>query len=75
MVDPLPRALTQLGADVAADDLEPRLQADLRDPGAHGAEADDADASDLHGARSYGFTRSITAAIAWPNPMHIVATP
>ena len=42
----------ELRADVAADDLEPGLQADLCDPGAHGAEADDADATDLHGARS-----------------------
>ena len=52
VVDPLTRPLAELGADLAADDLEPGLQADLCDPGAHGAEADHADASDLHGARS-----------------------
>ena len=52
MVDPLARFLAELGLDLAADDLEPGLQADLRDPGTHGAEADHPDATDLHGARS-----------------------
>jgi hypothetical protein len=52
MVDPLARLLSELGSDLAADYVEPGLQANLRDPGAHGAEADHADATDLHGARS-----------------------
>ena len=52
MVDPPARGLAELRLDLAADHLEPGLQADLRDPGAHGAEPDDSDPRDLHGARS-----------------------
>ena len=43
VVDPLPRALAELGLDLAADDLEAGLQADLRDPGTHRAEPDHPD--------------------------------
>jgi hypothetical protein len=53
VVDPLARALAELWRDLAADDLEARLRADLRDPGTHRAEPDDPDPLDLHGARSY----------------------
>jgi hypothetical protein len=52
VIDPLARLLPELGADLAADHLEPGLEANLRDAGTHGAEADDADTTDLHGARS-----------------------
>ena len=51
--DPLARLLPQLGADLAADGLDPGLDAELRDPGAHGTEPDHADLAHLHGARSY----------------------
>jgi hypothetical protein len=53
VVDRPAGALAELGCDLAADDLEPGLKADLRDPGTHRAEPNDADARDLHGARSY----------------------
>ena len=51
--DPLVRTLAQLGRHLATDGLEPGLDAELRDPGAHRAQADDADGADLprHGAR------------------------
>jgi hypothetical protein len=52
VIDPLACLLPELGADLAPDHLQPGLKADLRDPGPHGAETDDADATDLHGARS-----------------------
>ena len=38
--DPLSSALAQLLAHLAADRLDPRLHADLRDPGTHRAETD-----------------------------------
>ena len=53
MVDPPARALTELRRDVAADDLEARLEADLRDARTHRAQPNDADPQDPHGARSY----------------------
>ena len=40
--DLLARALAELVAHLAADRFDPRLRADLCDPGAHGAEAHDA---------------------------------
>ena len=55
---------------LAADRVDAGLDAELRDPGAHRAEPDDADAADLA-----AHSRSITAAIAWPKPMHMHATP
>ena len=72
--DPAARLLGQLERDLAADGVHARLDAELRDPGAHRAQPDDPDLSDLgHGARCY--TRSTTAAIAWPKPMHMQAIP
>ena len=41
VADPLARLLPQLRADLAADGLDPGLDAELRDPGAHRAEPDD----------------------------------
>ena len=52
--------------DLVPDDVEARLERELRDPGAHRAQADDAD--DLH-------SFSTTPAIAMPNPTHIDAMP
>jgi hypothetical protein len=52
VVDRLERPLAELRLDLAADHLDAGLEADLRDPGAHGAEPDNADARDLQGARS-----------------------
>ena len=48
------------------DDVEARLESELRDPRAHRAQADDTD--DLH-------SFSTTPAIAMPNPTHIEAMP
>ena len=53
VVDPPASTLTEFRRDVAADDLETGLQADLRDAGTHRAQPDHADPRDLHGARSY----------------------
>ena len=53
VVDRPARALAELLGDIAPDDLDAGLKADLRDPGTHGAEPDHADPGDLHGARSY----------------------
>src|SRR4029453_12516006 len=53
VVDTASRGLAELERHVAADDLEPGLEADLRDPGTQGPEPDHADPRDLHGARSY----------------------
>jgi hypothetical protein len=47
-----------LGLDLAADDFEAGLQADLCDPGTHRAEPDDPNPNDLHGARSYALGAS-----------------
>jgi hypothetical protein len=47
------------------DGVVARLDAELRDAGAHRAEADDTELQ----------SRSTTAAIAMPNPTHIDATP
>ena len=44
--------LTELGAHLVSDRLETSLNADLRDSGAHRAEADHAHLADLHGGRS-----------------------
>ena len=52
--------------DLMADDVEARLERELRDPRAHRAQADDTD--DLH-------SFSTTPAIAMPNPTHIEAMP
>ena len=41
--DPVARALAELERDLAADRLDARLDAELRDAGAHRAEPDDAD--------------------------------
>ena len=70
VADPVARALAELGRHLAADRVDARLDAELRDPGAHRAEPDDPDAADLA-----AHSRSITAAIAWPKPMHMHATP
>ncbi len=72
--DPAVRLLGQLERHLPADGVHACLDAELRDPGAHRAQPDDTDFSDLsHGARCY--TRSTTAAIAWPKPMHMQAIP
>src|SRR3990172_6905822 len=47
-VDPGPGPLAELRAHLAPDDVEPGLDADLRDPGAHGPEPDDTDDTYLH---------------------------
>ena len=45
--DPLARLRAELVRDLAADGLVAGLDGQLRDPGAHGAETDDADSTDL----------------------------
>ena len=59
------RRFATVGVDLTPDRVEARLDRELRDPGAHRAEADDAD---LH-------RRSTTPAIAMPKPTHIDAIP
>jgi hypothetical protein len=59
------RSLAARSVELVPDRVEPCLDAELRDARAHRAETDDAE---LH-------SRSTTAAIAMPKPMHIDATP
>src|SRR5207237_9217918 len=83
MADPGRRALAELGAHLAADDLDAALDADLGDPGAHRPEPDDADLADLtrHGPilpqvpapprtapRSGGCTSGATGSAGRPPP-------
>jgi hypothetical protein len=54
VADPGARLLAQLGSHLAADRLDARLDAKLRDPGAHGAEPDHSDLAHVrHGGGSY----------------------
>ncbi len=53
--DPIARLRSELVRDLTADGLVARFDRQLRDPGAHRAESDDADAPDLpsgHDGRS-----------------------
>ena len=54
MVDLRPGLLAELGGDLAADDLVAGLERDLGDPGAHGPQADDSYAANLHRRESLG---------------------
>jgi hypothetical protein len=65
MRDAIASAFAARGLDLAADRVEPRLDRELRNPGAHRPEPDDAD---LH-------RRSTTPAIAMPKPTHMDAIP
>ncbi len=54
VADPLARLLAELGRDLAADGVDPGLDAELRDPGTHRTEPDHPDLAHLsHGARCY----------------------
>ena len=53
VADPVAGLLAQLERDLAADRVDAGLDAELRDPGAHGTEPDHPDRAHLHGARSY----------------------
>src|SRR6266403_1747017 len=59
-VDGRRATLGELEADLAPDCLVACLDAHLRDPGAHRPQADDSDSSNLHGARSYFASASIS---------------
>ena len=63
--NPVASRLAATCLDFTSDRVKARLDGKLRDAGAHGPEADDAD---LH-------TRSTTPAIAMPKPTHIDAIP
>ena len=71
VADPVARALAELGASPRGrPSSKPASTQSCAIPAPIVAEPDDADAADLA-----AHSRSTTAAIAWPKPMHMHATP